>query len=366
MTVDKQQILDALKTVIDSESGQDILSLGYVTGLVIKNGHIGFSLELPDAEKASRSEPLRARAEQVVKAIPGVLSSTVVLTAERPQGSTPAAARPALPPQMPGKQGPKPAPPLEGIKDVKAIIAIASGKGGVGKSTTAVNLALALARRGLNVGLLDADIYGPSVPRLVGAQGKPDVAGKIIEPIIAHGIKTMSIGYLVDQEKAMVWRGPMVGSAVTQLLGDVHWGDLDILVVDMPPGTGDAQLTLSQKVPLAGAVIVSTPQDIALIDARKGLAMFRQVDVPIFGIIENMSYFLCPSCGDRADIFGTGGARETAAALGADFLGEIPLHMDIRETSDQGTPVVSVSPDGPQARAYLDIAEKIAARLSAK
>ncbi|GEQ97775.1 iron-sulfur cluster carrier protein [Iodidimonas gelatinilytica] len=360
MTPTKDQILTALETVIDPEQGKDIVSLGYISGLVIKQGNIGFALDVGTVDKAQKMEPVRAAAQKVVSALPGVLSATVALTAERPpQSSGP---RPATPPSMHGaaKAGP---PALEGIKQVKAIIAVASGKGGVGKSTTAVNLAISLARTGLSVGLMDADIYGPSIPRLVGLSGRPHVSGKTIEPMEAFGIKTMSIGYLVEEEKAMIWRGPMVASAVTQLLGDVNWGALDVLVVDMPPGTGDAQLTLSQRVPLKGAVIVSTPQDIALIDARKGLAMFEKVDVPVFGIIENMSYFLCPSCGERSDIFGHGGARETAANLGADFLGEVPLHMRIRETSDQGTPISASAPESPQAQAYLDIAKAIAARL---
>ncbi|GGO04102.1 iron-sulfur cluster carrier protein [Iodidimonas muriae] len=360
MTPTKDQILTALETVIDPEQGKDIVSLGYISGLVIKKGNIGFALDVGTVEKAQKMEPVRLAAQKVVSALPGVLSATVALTAERPpQSSGP---HPATPPSMHGaaKAGP---PALEGIKQVKAIIAVASGKGGVGKSTTAVNLAISLARTGLSVGLMDADIYGPSIPRLVGLSGRPHVSGKTIEPMEAFGIKTMSIGYLVEEEKAMIWRGPMVASAVTQLLGDVNWGALDVLVVDMPPGTGDAQLTLSQRVPLKGAVIVSTPQDIALIDARKGLAMFEKVDVPVFGIIENMSYFLCPSCGERSDIFGHGGARETAANLGADFLGEVPLHMRIRETSDQGTPISASAPESPQAQAYLDIAKAIAARL---
>lgn len=356
MNLTKERVLQTLETIIDPQTGKNIVQAGYVSGLVIKDGHIGFAFDIGADSRPADKEPLRKAAEARLKDLPGVLSATVVMTAERPPATG----------GHPGGRGSRartaPAP-LAGIQDVKAVIAVASGKGGVGKSTTAVNLAVALSRLGLATGLMDADIYGPSVPRLVGLSRKPDVHGKTIEPLTAHGIKTMSIGYLVDEEKAMVWRGPMVASAIAQLLGDVNWGALDVLVVDMPPGTGDAQLTMAQRVPLKGAVIVSTPQDIALIDARKGLAMFRQVNVPVFGIIENMSYFLCPGCGERSDIFGHGGARETAKTLNANFLGEIPLHMAIRETSDAGTPITAHAPDSPQAKAYREIAATIVRHL---
>ncbi|RMD88461.1 MAG: ATP-binding protein, partial [Alphaproteobacteria bacterium] len=238
-------------------------------------------------------------------------------------------------------------------------------KGGVGKSTVAANLAVALSQSGLSVGLLDADIYGPSVPRLMGLDAaKPEAEGKRLLPLCAHGVATMSIGYLVPEDQAMIWRGPMVASAVSQLLGDVAWGALDVLVVDMPPGTGDAQLTLAQRVPLAGAVIVSTPQDLALIDARKAITMFRKVDVPVLGIVENMSRFVCPHCGHASDIFGHGGARETAATLDVPFLVEIPLCMPIREASDGGTPVVAAPTGGAEAVAFRDLAAAVAARLA--
>jgi ATP-binding protein involved in chromosome partitioning len=249
---------------------------------------------------------------------------------------------------------------MQGVPGVKHIIAVASGKGGVGKSTTAVNLALGLQANGLKVGILDADIYGPSQPRLLGVKGRPqELEGRRLKPMEGHGIKVMSMGFLVDEDTPMIWRGPMVISALTQMLREVDWGTLDVLVVDMPPGTGDAQLTMAQQVPLAGAVIVSTPQDLALIDARKGINMFRRVNVPILGIIENMSYFLCPSCGTRSDIFGHGGARDEAERLGAPFLGEVPLHMEIRETSDSGNPVVAADPDGPYAAIFKEIAAKV-------
>lgn len=356
--VSKDRILSALAEVEDSEEGADVVSLGYVSGLVIKDGHVGFALDVGDAEKARSKEPLRQAAENAVRGLPGVLSATVVLTAERPPETAKGRTRGSALKQAPTGQA------LKGIERVSAIIAVASGKGGVGKSTVAVNLAVALSRQGKSVGLLDADIYGPSVPRLVGAKAKPESSGKMLEPLSAHGLKTMSIGYLVEEEKAMIWRGPMVVSAITQLLADVNWGALDVLVVDMPPGTGDAQLTMAQRVPLAGAVIVSTPQDIALLDARKGIAMFAQVNVPVLGLVENMSYFACPHCGERSDIFGHGGARKTADKLGADFLGEIPLHISIRETSDAGTPVVSAAPERPEAQAFQAVARAVSAALA--
>ena len=251
------------------------------------------------------------------------------------------------------------------IPGISAVIAVASGKGGVGKSTTALNLALGLRDLGLRVGLLDADIYGPSVPRLTGIHEKPKLNDdKKMIPITRFGLAIMSIGFLVEEDTAMIWRGPMVMSAITQMLRDVAWGKLDILVVDMPPGTGDAQLTLAQNVPLKGAVIISTPQDLSLIDARRGLAMFKKVNVPVLGIVENMSYFQCPHCGERSDIFGHGGARHEAERLDVPFLGEVPLDMEIREKSDAGLPVVAIAPDGPHAKIYREIAERVRGGLA--
>jgi ATP-binding protein involved in chromosome partitioning len=250
------------------------------------------------------------------------------------------------------------------VPGVTHIIAVASGKGGVGKSTTTANLAVALARLGWRVGVLDADIYGPSVPKIFGVTGKPRlVSGRTLEPMEAYGLKLMSIGFLIDESAAMIWRGPMVISAITQMLREVAWGELDVLVVDMPPGTGDAQLTMAQQTPLAGAVIVSTPQDLALLDARRGVAMFQKVSVPILGIIENMSYFIAPDTGNRYDIFGHGGARKEAERQGVDFLGEIPLAMPIRELSDSGHPIVVADPDSPHAEAYMAIARAIRTKL---
>ncbi|WP_292307375.1 Mrp/NBP35 family ATP-binding protein, partial [Mesorhizobium sp.] len=313
-----------------------------------------------------------AAAERVVKAIPGVANAVVALTAEKKGGGMEAPVRPApqaapprpapqAAPQRPGPQAPAShSHGKRGVPGIDAIIAVASGKGGVGKSTTAVNLALGLAANGLSVGVLDADIYGPSMPRLLNIHGRPQtVDGKILKPMQNYGLKVMSMGFLVDEETPMIWRGPMVMSALTQMLREVEWGPLDVLVVDMPPGTGDAQLTMAQQVPLAGAVIVSTPQDLALIDARKGLNMFKKVDVPLLGIVENMSYFLAPDTGKRYDIFGHGGARREAERLGVTFLGEVPLEMGIRESSDAGAPVVASKPDGAEAKIYRDIAAKV-------
>ncbi|MDG2284922.1 MAG: iron-sulfur cluster carrier protein ApbC [Alphaproteobacteria bacterium] len=363
--VTEAQILDVLRSVRDPELDKDIVSLGIVTGLVIKDGNIGFAIEV-DPKRGPHLEPLRKAAEDAVDNLPGVLSVTAVLTAHSPAGSG-AATQPAQP--APRQQRPEVQSSTGGARElapgVKAIVAVASGKGGVGKSTTAINLAMAFSASGLAVGILDADIYGPSLPRMMGTTDKPTSEdGRILQPLEKHGVKCMSIGFLVPEDSPTIWRGPMVMSALEQMLRDVAWGELDVMVVDMPPGTGDAQLTMSQRVPLAGAVIVSTPQDIALLDARKGLNMFRKVDVPVLGIIENMSTFICPHCGGQSDIFGHGGARAEAEILGVDFLGEVPLHMDIRMTSDAGSPIVVSAPDGPHALAYREIAKSVWAKVA--
>ncbi len=361
----EERILEALRGVRDPEQGRDVVSAGMIAGLVVKDGNVGFSIEVAQARGAG-AEPLRKAAEQAVLALDGVTSVTAVLTAHRPgQGADRAGGSPGEAPAARGPAAGGGASP-SGADRIGSIVAIASGKGGVGKSTTAANLALALKAEGARVGLLDADIYGPSMPRMMGVRGKPTTAdGKVLDPMDGHGVKLMSMGFLVDEETPMIWRGPMVMSALQQLLRDVDWGPLDVMVVDMPPGTGDAQLTLAQTARLAGAVIVSTPQDIALLDARKGLNMFRKVDVPVLGIVENMSYFLCPHCGGRSDIFSHGGARQEAERLGVDFLGEIPLDIAIRETSDGGRPIVVAEPDGAHATAYRDIAGRILDRLDA-
>ncbi|MDD9876168.1 MAG: Mrp/NBP35 family ATP-binding protein [Magnetovibrio sp.] len=361
--ITEQQILDALGNVKDPDSGEDIVSGGMVTGIQTKDGHVAFAIEV-DPERGAAMEPLRKEAEKTVHALPGVLTATVVLTAERQPGSAappPPQSAPAGPGHGPA-QGPGQGPAQAGqmIPGVKSIIAVASGKGGVGKSTTAVNLALGIAAAGHKVGLMDADIYGPSMPRMMGITGQPvSDDGKTLQPLENYGVKVMSIGFLVEEDTPMIWRGPMVQSALEQMMRDVNWGDLDVLVVDMPPGTGDAQLTMAQRVPLTGAVIVSTPQDIALLDARKGLNMFRKVDVPVFGIVENMSYFNCPHCGERSEIFAHGGARAEAERLGCDFLGEVPLDIEIRTTSDGGHPITVSQPDGAHAKSYRAIAETV-------
>jgi ATP-binding protein involved in chromosome partitioning len=349
--VTEQQILDALHNVTDPDKGSDIVSLGMVSGLVIRDGNVAFAIEV-ERERGPKLEPLRKAAEEAVDALPGVLSVTAVLTAE-------AAPRGRAAPQPP--PGPRTGAAARGIvPGVRAIVAVASGKGGVGKSTVAANLALALRMNGLKVGVLDADIYGPSVPRMLGIAGRPRSRdGKTLIPMENFGLKCMSMGFLVPEDTPMIWRGPMVMSALQQMLREVEWGELDIMIVDMPPGTGDAQLTMAQQVPLAGAVIVSTPQDIALLDARKGLNMFQRVDVPVLGIVENMSYFLCPHCGGRSEIFSHGGARQEAKRLGTEFLGEVPLDPRIRETSDGGRPITVSEPLHPQALVFRGMATRI-------
>jgi len=358
----------ALRRVKDPATGRDLIESGLVQGLVARDGLVQFAIEVP-RERAREMEPLRAAAQAAAAAVPGVLSATAVLTAHRPPSAGPSAPPAAGPapagrrPQQPGRAAASGQGPML-LPEVRAVVAVASGKGGVGKSTTAVNLAVALASQGLKVGLLDADIYGPSLPRMLGLREKPRAEGQRIIPLSRWGLKAMSIGFLVEEETPMIWRGPMVMGALEQLLGQVEWGALDIMVVDMPPGTGDAQLTMSQRVPLAGAVIVSTPQDIALIDARRGVRMFERVNVPVLGIVENMSYYCCPNCGHRADLFGHGGARAEAERLGVEFLGELPLRLEIRELADAGTPIVAAQPETAEAEAYQRIARRIWEKVS--
>jgi len=361
MALTKSEVLASLERVA-SPDGLALPKTGTVSDIVVSDGKVFFSITV-DAAVVNAWEPVRKRAEAAVKALPGAASVMVALTAERSAGS----ARP-----QPGATSPAAAVAAQrahgtvGVPGVSAIIAVASGKGGVGKSTTAVNLALGLRDLGLRVGVLDADIYGPSIPKLFAIKGRPQTKGGTrLIPMDGYGLKVMSIGFLIEEETPMIWRGPMVMSALTQMLREVEWGELDVMVVDMPPGTGDAQLTMAQQVPLRGAVIVSTPQDLALIDARRGIAMFRRVDVPVLGIVENMSYFLCPECGARSDIFGHGGARHEAERLGVPFLGEVPLHMDIRERSDAGLPVVATVPDGPHAEIYRGIAARVRDQIAA-
>lgn len=371
--VTEAQIRDALRAIPAPDGNGDIVARGLVTGLVLKNGNVGFSIEV-DPREGAKLEPLRKAAEKAVEQLPGVLSVTAVLTAHRGSGAATQGqghahahdhGHPHAHSHAPAAPQQRSAPGRMPVPGVQHIIAVASGKGGVGKSTTAVNLALALVGLGLKVGLLDADIYGPSVPRLLDLSGMPrTTADKKIIPMERDGLKVMSIGFLIPEGKAAIWRGPMVMGALTQLLRDVDWGQLDVLVCDLPPGTGDAQLTMTQSVPLSGAVIVSTPQDIALIDARKGVQMFQTVNVPVLGIVENMSYFVCPHCNGRSDIFGHGGARHEAEKIQAPFLGEIPLDIQIRETSDAGTPIVVKQPDSPHSAAYRAVAEQVWRQLN--
>ncbi len=357
--ITEKDIINALHIVLGPDGKTPLPNSGALSGLTTVGSKVFVSIAI-DPSRQVEMEPMRRNAEAALRALPGVTNVAVTLTADRPQGAGAASAGP----------GPKAQAATKGqaIPGISRIIAVASGKGGVGKSTTAVNLALALSARGWRVGVLDADIYGPSLPRLFGLTGKPQPApgadgGKKMLPLEAYGLKVMSIGFLVAEDTAMIWRGPMVMSALTQMMREVVWGDLDCLIVDMPPGTGDAQLTMAQGVPLAGAVIVSTPQDLALLDARRGIAMFQKVAVPVLGIVENMSYFLCPHCGGRSDIFAHGGARHEAERLGVPFLGEVPLHMTIREMSDAGRPIVAQAPQGEHAAAYLAIADQVMGRL---
>ena len=357
-----EKVQDALRTIMSpGDSGSNIIDNGAVSGIVIKDGHVGFSIDI-DPSIAESAQDMRRSAEQAVLNIKGVLSATAMLTAHNAKPNTAAQHQT---PQGQAQQSQAPHGQGAPLKPATHLIAVASGKGGVGKSTTSINLALALASTGKSVGILDADIYGPSLPRLLGLNRKPETSDKKLLPIEAWGLQTMSIGYLVDAESPTIWRGPMVMSALEQMLRDVAWTDLDILIIDLPPGTGDAQLTLSQRADLSGAVIVSTPQDLALIDARKGLNMFKKVNVPLLGIIENMSHFICPDCGSRHDIFSHGGARQEAEKINAPFLGEIPLEMIVRESSDNGAPIVASQPDHPISLAYKQIAAQMLGQLDA-
>jgi ATP-binding protein involved in chromosome partitioning len=357
----------ALRAITDPASGQDIVAAGLIEGIEVRDGLVQVAL-LTDRAHAAKMEPVRKAAEVLLARQPGVLSAAVVLTAQKPAQAAPQAAPAAQRgghaghgQAQPGGHGQKAALLLP---DVKAIVAVASGKGGVGKSTVAVNLAVALALAGHKVGLLDADIYGPSLPRMLGVMRRPEVHGERMNPVEAWGVKCMSIGFLVDEETPMIWRGPMVMGALEQMLGQVNWGVLDVLVVDMPPGTGDAQLTMAQRVALTGAVIVSTPQDIALIDARRGVKMFERVHVPVLGLVENMSYYCCPNCGHRAELFGHGGARAEAARQNTDFLGEVPLVLEVRTASDAGTPIVAAAPESEPAKAFRAVADAVWAKLA--
>jgi ATP-binding protein involved in chromosome partitioning len=343
-----EQLRSALRAIA-APNGGDIVGAGLIDSLDARGGLVHLAL-MTNRAQAPAMEGVRSKAQALLAGLPGVTNATVVLTAHRP---APPAAPAIGAPRQPAAEKPKLLP------EVRHIVAVASGKGGVGKSTTAVNLAVALAQQGHRVGLLDADIYGPSLPRMLGIDAKPELRNGAMVPLEAWGLKAMSIGFMVDPDTAMIWRGPMVMGALEQLMGQVAWGSLDVMVVDMPPGTGDAQLTMAQRVNLSGAVIVSTPQDIALIDARRGVRMFEKTLVPVLGIVENMSVFCCPNCGHETALFGHGGARREAEALGVPFLGEVPLLLDVRLTGDAGTPICASDPASPAARSFAAIAARV-------
>lgn len=338
-------VWDALKRVKFPGMSRDIVSFGFVQNVAVEGGRVAIDLQMA-TQKPEAAEGVRADAEREVGALPGVGQVEVRLHFQKAPSREESAQRAVA--QDPGL-----------IPGVRHVVAVASGKGGVGKSTVAANLAVALAQLGHRVGLLDVDIYGPSVPMMFGIDERPRLDGNRILPFEKHGIRVMSLGFLLDIDTPVIWRGPMVMRAIEQMLGDVAWGELDVMVLDMPPGTGDAQLTVTQKVPLSGAVIVTTPQDVALIDARKGLAMFRKVNVPVLGIVENMSVFVCPHCGESTHIFRKDGGKRTAELLGVDLLGSIPLDPAIVEGGDAGVPISVAAPDGPHARAFRQVAEAV-------
>lgn len=344
MPVTKDDVLKALSVVKDPDLGRDLVTLGMIENVNIDpDGNVGFTIVLT-TPACPVKEQLKQQSESVVAALPGVRSVSAEVTSRVRNGIM--AQR-------------------EGIPGVRNIVAVGSGKGGVGKSTVAVNLALALAREGARIGLLDADIYGPNVPMMMGASERPTQgADDKIRPIEAYGVKLISMGFFIDADSPVIWRGPMLTKLLTQFMHDVSWGELDYLIMDMPPGTGDVQLTTAQSVPLTGAVMVSTPQDVALLDASRALMMFKKLNVPVLGIVENMSTFVCPHCANPTDLFGHGGAQAAAARYNVPFLGEIPLHLRIREGGDSGRPIVADAPDSPEAQAFMQVARNLAAQVS--
>ena len=358
--VSREDVVEALKRIVDPSQGKDLIAADMAKAITVSGGNVSFVIEV-DPARGSEMEPVRAAAQQAVEGLPGVEKVTAVLTAHSAEPQPSRTSTPKGPPPDLGTGKKKPAEPAsKKIEGVDRIIPIASGKGGVGKSTVSCNLAVALAAQGLRVGLLDADVYGPSQPRMLGISGRPSSPdGKIILPLRNHGVTAMSIGMMLPEGEAVVWRGPMLMGALEQMLRQVQWGRLDVLLVDLPPGTGDVQLTLAQKAEVTGAIIVSTPQDVALLDARKALDMFRKTETPVAGLIENMSTYICPNCGHEAQIFGHGGARAEAEKLGTPFLGEIPLDLDIRVSGDGGAPIVAAKPASPQARAFIDVAARL-------
>ena len=353
MAIDRDQVMGVLAG-ISHPGGGDLASRDLIRALSVENGAVRFVIEAATPDEARALGGAQAEAEARLRALPGVASVQVVMTAHGPAAK-------AAPPTL--KIGQHPTPQQGGpqrISGIDRIIAVGSGKGGVGKSTVASNLAVALARRGRRVGLLDADIYGPSQPKMMGVSKRPSSPdGKTIEPLVAHGVTMMSIGLMLKEDEAVVWRGPMLMGALQQLLGQVAWGKLDVLIIDLPPGTGDVQLTLCQRTQLTGAIVVSTPQDVALLDARKALDMFGKLKTPVLGLVENMSTYICPNCGHEAHIFGHGGVAAEAAKLDLPFLGELPLALDVRVAGDSGTPVAAM--DGPLAAPYLALADRLIA-----
>lgn len=346
MSLTRETVLETLKTISDPASGQDVVAAGIMRALTVDGDSVRFVFEI-DPARAEVYEPLRAEAEAKVKALPGVANVSAMMTAHS-QKAPPPDLKPSRPAEPKGPQQ---------IPGVKKIIAVASGKGGVGKSTVSANIACALAQAGKNVGLLDADVYGPSQPRMLGVSGRPaSPDGKTILPLRNHGVTMMSIGLMTNEDQAVVWRGPMLMGALQQMMTQVQWGALDVLIVDLPPGTGDVQMTLSQKAHVDGAIIVSTPQDVALIDARKGIDMFQKLNVPILGMIENMSTHICSNCGHEEHVFGHGGVAAEAAKLGVPLLAEVPLHLDVRLAADGGAPIVVSKPDSAQAQVFQSIA----------
>ena len=357
MTVTREDVIATLSKIVDPGQGKDLIAADMAKAIMVSGGSVSFVIEV-DPAKGAAMEPIRAAAQTAVEQLPGVEKVSAILTAH---SSTPTAPAPKGPPPEFSTGRKKPAEPADKkIPGVDHIIAIASGKGGVGKSTVTANLAVALTAAGKRVGLLDADVYGPSQPRMMGISGRPSSPdGKIILPLRNHGVTTMSIGFMVPEGEAVIWRGPMLMGALQQFLNQVQWGRLDVLLIDLPPGTGDVQLTLSQKAEVTGAIIVSTPQDVALLDARKAMDMFKKTDTKVIGLIENMSTYICPNCNHEAHIFGHGGAKAEAEKLGIPFLGEVPLDMEIRVAGDSGAPIVAAKPNLPQARAFIDIAERL-------
>jgi ATP-binding protein involved in chromosome partitioning len=344
VSVTEQQVLDSLRSIQDPDLGQDIVSLGFVKDIRIEGGEVDFTIELT-TPACPVKERFKTDAEAKVMALPGVTAARANMTANVRSRAV---------------QGPEPIP------GVKNLLAVGAGKGGVGKSTLSVNLAVALQRDGARVGLIDADVYGPNIPQMLGIDGQPEVdeEKKRITPPEAHGIKVISMGMFLPPDQAVVWRGPMLHSAVQQFMRDVEWGELDYLVVDLPPGTGDVSLSLAQSVPIAGAMVVTTPQQVSVADVRKAVGMFRQLRTPVLGVVENMSYFVCGHCHERTEIFGHGGGAAMAETLGIPFLGEVPMDTEVRVSGDKGTPVVAAAPDSPPAKAMFEVAGKLAAQLS--